>query len=64
VLDESRNPSPIIVHCSAGVGRTGTLIGLLNIIEGLLYQIYNYTDLQKTVEEHKYAETTYPSIAR
>ena len=27
---------PIIVHCKAGVGRTGTLIACYNLIEGLL----------------------------
>ena len=27
------NPEPILVHCSAGVGRTGTFIGVYKLIE-------------------------------
>ena len=27
------NPEPILVHCSAGVGRTGTFIGVYKLVE-------------------------------
>ena len=27
------SPEPILVHCSAGVGRTGTFIGVYKLIE-------------------------------
>jgi protein tyrosine phosphatase len=38
---DSTKIAPIIIHCSAGIGRTGTLVALFNIIESIKYASRN-----------------------
>ena len=50
------------MHCNAGIGRTGTLIGIYNMIEALMYSKTHYKEIKAQMSENAYTCSKYSEI--
>ena len=63
--ERNENKSPIVVHCSAGVGRTGTVIAIYEIVLCLEYLkkfnkplVMNVFNVVRKLREQRYSLVT------
>jgi protein tyrosine phosphatase len=61
-MDDKSKVAPILVHCSAGLGRTGTLCALFNIVESLRYAHQNKKELLEVLKQSTYHKDKYNDI--